>query len=167
MALVKGPFDLQWGSDTLAGIEALDVTYEVSSDDLETIQGNTYTIFGGHKVSAEATFLESDVASLAVVLPQYFVANAGTLSTGETVSDPAGAIDIVPGGVASPETHGLIITGAGSPGQVARIVNASTEISGFEIDKTIRKVKVKFSGEAGVDQATLQFFKEGAVSGVS
>jgi hypothetical protein len=165
--LVKGPFDIQWGLTVLAAIETLNTTYNVKSTDYDSVQGITYTNYGAHKVEIEATFLETDVASLAAVLPQYHVANGGTLSTGEIVSDPDGAIDVVPGGNQATQYHDLIIRGAGSPAEIARIINAYTEISGVELDGTIRKIKVKFSGSASVDTATIQFFKSSAISVIS
>lgn len=166
MALVKGPFDVKYGVDVLAGIEELDVSYEVSTDDYETVQGHTYEVAGSHKVVVTATFLENDVASLAVVLPQYFVANGQTLSTGETVSSSAGAIDVVAGGCnASPTKTDVVITSCGNPGHVTRIPDCITEIDSIEIDSKVRKVLVKFKGESSA--ATVQFFAEGAVSIVS
>lgn len=168
MSLAKGPFDLSWGSTTLAGVESLDVNYEVASEEKSTVQGTTYTLFGAHKASVEITLLDTDVASLAAVLPQYKVNNSATLSTGETVSNTAGAIDIVPGGCDTvATTKSLIVTSCGTPGQVFRLVNASTEISGVDIDSVLRTVKVKFTGNPTVGEATIQFYQEGAVAGVS
>jgi hypothetical protein len=166
--LVKGPFELEYNSTILSGIEAVGFTYSVKSTEFESVQGQTYTAFGAHKAEAEITLLETDVASIAAVLPQYHVANGATLSSGEVVSSPAGAIDLVPGGCdATAPTASLIITSCGNPGQVLRMLNASAEISGVEIDSTVRKVKVKFTGQPVGGEATIQFFAEGAVAGIS
>lgn len=168
MSLAKGPFELEWNGNTLAGIESVDVTYDVSSNDIESVQGVTYTLFGAHKATVEITLLETDIASLAAVLPQYYVANGGTLSTGETVVSAAGAIDVVPGGCeAGAETASLIVTSCGNPGQVFRMVNATTEISGVALEDNVRKVSVTFTGAPTVGQSTIQFYAEGAVAGVS
>lgn len=165
MSLVRGPFDLAYGANVLAGVESLDVSYDVASDDFETLQGQTYEVSGAHKVTVTATFLETDVASLSAVLPQYFVANGGTLSTGETVNDADGAIDLVPGGCdAEVTTTDLVITSCGNPGNVLRIPDCTTEIDSIEVDK-VRKVSVKFKGESTA--ATVQMFEEGAVTIVS
>lgn len=163
--LAKGPFDLTWSASTLAGIENVAVSYGVKEDSLESVQGLTYTVFGAHKAGVEITLLETDIPSLSAVLPQYHVANGGLLSTGETVADPDGAIDIVPG--AESAAHSLIITSAGNPGQVVRLLLATTEISGIEVTGTIRKVKIKFTGTPDQGKATIQFFKEGSVANVS
>jgi hypothetical protein len=163
--LAKGPFELQWNNGVLAGIETVAVTYTVKEDDLESVQGNTYTVFGAHKAGVEITLLETDVPSLAIVLSQYYVPMGGVLSTGETVTDVDGAIDIVPGQESDP--HSLIITSAGNPGQVVRLLEATTEISGMDITGTLRTLKVKFTGTPDQGKATMQFFKEGAIAVVS
>lgn len=168
MATVKGPFTLEWNDDTLVGVESIDTTYDVASTDRESVQGVTYTIYGAHKATVEIPLLESDVPSLAVVLPQYYVANGGTLSTGETVVSTDGAIDVVPGGCeVGQEASSLLITSCGNPGQVFRLVNATSEISGVSHDDGLRVVSVIFTGTPEPGQATIQFFKEGTVAGVS
>lgn len=163
--LVKGPFEIKYGVDVLAGIEEIDLEYEVNTEDFDTIQGRSYQVVTSHRVSLTVTFLETDVPSLSVVLPQYFVANGETLSTGETVNNADGAIDVVPGGcdyVAT--TTDVVITSCGNPGHVLRLPDCETEISNVEID-AVRKVMVTFRGVS--DDATIQMFKEGAVSIVS
>jgi len=166
MALVKGPFDLYYGANLLAGIETVDLNYDVDTDDYSTIQGRRYTISGAHSVSIVVTFLESDVASLATILPQYFVANGGHLSTGETVSNSAGAIDVVPGGCnASPTKTDAVLVSCGNPGHVLRVVDCTTEIDGVDVDGKIRKVSVRLQGESTA--GTIQMFAEGAVNIVS
>lgn len=166
MSLVKGPFDLAYGANVLAGVESIDVSYDVDTDDYDTIQGRRYTVSGGHLVTVTATFLESDVQSLRYVLPQYYVANGGTLSTGETVSSAGGAIDVVPGGCATATTTtDLVITSCGNPGHVLRIVDCSTEIDGIDVDNKRRTVTVAFRGESTA--GTVQMFAEGAVTIVS
>lgn len=168
MSLVKGPFDLQWGSNLLAGINSVKTTYKVNSSNYETVQGNDYTVYGSHLATIEIELIETDIASLAAALPQYFVANGGTLSTGEIVTDVNGAIDIVPGGLITPPAHGLIITSSGSPSQIARLVNATSEISAVDIDGAkLRRVSVIFTGSPASNEATMQFFKSGAISGIS
>jgi hypothetical protein len=93
------------------------------------------------------------------------VANGGTLSTGEVVSDTNGAIDIVPGTTGS--VRDLIVVSADNPGQVIRFNDTLSEISGVETTTTIRKIKVKFTVQPSQGQALMQFFKEGAIAGIS
>jgi len=165
MALVKGPFEIKYGVDVLAGIESIDLNYDINTDDFETVQGQNYQVVKSHQVSVTVVFLETDVDSLSVVLPQYFVANGGELSTGETVNDAAGAIDVVPGGcdyVAT--TTDVVITSCGNPGHVLRLPDCETEIEDIEID-SVRKVSVTFRSRSTA--ATVQMFEEGAVSIVS
>jgi len=48
-----------------------------------------------------------------------------------------------------------------------QVRNTSSEISGLELDATLRKIKVKFTGQPSTDQATIQFFAEGAIGAIS
>lgn len=164
--IIKGPFDLKYGANTLADVESVEFDYSVDSDDKTTVQGRSRTIYGAHKVVVTVKFLQSDVASLAVALPQYHVANGGTLSSGETVNDVNGAIDLVPGGCeAASLLEDLIITSCGSDGEILRVRDCATEIAGLDMDEKNRTVDVAFTGFS--DDATIQMFKKGAVSIVS
>jgi hypothetical protein len=168
MSLVRGPFTIKWGANTIEDIEDISPEHSVATEDYETIQGRTIEIDGATKVSATITLLATDVASLAVLLPQYFVAMGAVLSTGETVTDSAGAIDVVPHDCAADITYNdLDVISCGASAKVFRIVNARTKIDGVEIDNKIQKVKIKFIGEADSDEATIQFFAENGISVVS
>lgn len=163
--LVKGPFEIKYGLDVLAGIEEIDFEYTVNTEDFDTIQGRSYEVVTSHRVAVSVTFLESDIPALADILPQYFVANGQALSTGETVNHADGAIDVVPGDCDYvPTTTDLVITSCGNPGHVLRVPDCETEIEDIDID-TVRKVIVRFKGLS--DAATVQMFREGAVSIVS
>ena len=112
--------------------------------------------------------LATDVPALAALLPQYHIADNATASTGETVDDAEGIIDLVPGGCdVEPTYHNLIITSCGNPGEVFRMLNVRTEIDGVELDDKLRKVSVRMIGEAPQDMATIQFFAEGALGSIS
>ncbi len=165
--LITGPFEFKIGVDVLTDIEAIDFNYDVASTDYDTVQGKRRTAKGTHKVEVTITILGNDIPALAVALPQYFVPNGGTLSTGETVNDADGAIDVVPGGCdAGDVTNDIVITSCGNPGQVLRMPDAISEIDDVEFDgANARKIMVKFTGQS--DAATIQLFKEGAVSIVS
>jgi hypothetical protein len=169
MALVRGPFDIEWGANTLLDIQEISLDYSVTTNDYNTVDNRTYTVDGPMTSTVTLTFLASDVASLAAVLPQYHVANGGTLSSGETVTDPDGAIDVV---AASCDTeivyNDLDVISCGSPGQVFRLLNARTRIDAMEFaDNAIRTVSVIFVGEPDQGVANIQFFKEGTISPVS
>lgn len=168
MALAKGPFTVQWGSNVLEDIEELELEYEVDTEDYTTIQGRTFEVSGSHKASATVTLLATDVPALAALLPQYHIDDNATASTGETVDDVDGIIDLVPGGCdVEPVYYNLIITSCGNPGQVFRMLNVRTEIDGVTLDDKLRKVSVRMIGEAPQDMATIQFFKEGALGSIS
>lgn len=166
--LVRGPFNLKWGDNTIEDVEEIDVSHEISSDDLETVGGKVIEVDGPYKVTAVLTLLASDISALAAILPQHFVANGGVLSTGETVDNADGAIDVVPRDCDTDLLfNNLDITACANPGQVFRIVNARTKIENVEFDNKLQKVMVKFVGEAEATEATIQFFAEGTIAVVS
>lgn len=168
MALVRGPFDIQWGGNTLTNIESIDTEFDQDSDDYTTVQHQTFELDGPIKAGVTLVLLASDVPALSVVLPQYHVANGGTLSTGETVTDEDGAIDVRAASCdEDPVYNDLDIISCANPGQVFRLVNARTKIDSVDFDDKVRKVSVKFVGEPLPGEANIQFFKEGTVSTVS
>lgn len=168
MALVKGPFDITWGGNTLANIEEIENEFEHDSEDYTTVQHNTYEIDGPIKATTTLTLLASDIAALAIVLPQYHVANDEVLSTGETVDDADGAIDIAAASCdEDPVYNDLDIISCANPGQVYRLINARTKVSSIDFDDKVRKVMVKFIGEPASGEGNVQFFKEGTIAVVS
>lgn len=168
MALVRGPFTLKWGDNTLTDIEEIEVEHEVDSEDYQTLQGRTIEVDGNYKVSATLTLLASDIPALAALLPQNFVANGQVLSSGETVNNADGAIDITPGACDDAiVTNNLDIISCGSPAHVLRILNCRTRIEGVEVDNKIQKVMVKLIGETVAGEATMQLFRQGTISIVS
>lgn len=166
--LIKGPFNLKWGDNVLQDIEAVETTYDVDTDEYNTVQGRRHQVEGAHYASINLTLLATDIASLSLILPQYFVPNGGVLSTGETVSNAEGAIDVK----AAECDDALIndpfdIESCGNPIQVTRLVNARTRISGLENDGKVQKVLVEVIGEPAQGDGVLQFFKKGTIAVVS
>lgn len=166
--IVRGPFNIKWGDNVIQDVEELDVNHEVDSDDYNTLGGKVITLDGPYKVDATLTLLSTDIASLAAIMPQYFVPNGGQLSTGETVNNAAGAIDI---SAASCDTeiiyNNLDIESCGTPSDVMRLVNCRTRIEDVDLDNKIRKVMVHFIGESQGLDATMQFFKKNTIHVVS
>ena len=168
MALVRGPFDIAWGGNTLLNIEEISIDYSQDSEDYTTVQHQTYQVDGPIKSTVTLTLLASDVPALAVVLPQYHVANGGVLSTGETVSEANGAIDVIASDCGdTPIYNHLDITSCANPGQVFRLVNARTKLDSLEFDDKIRKVMVQFVGEPASGDGNVQFFKSGSITAIS
>lgn len=161
MALVKGPFTLKWGSNTLTNVKEISTNYDVESSDFKTLDGRTFKIEGAHSASVEVTLLESDVAAIRTILPQYYVAKNAKLSTGETVNNDAGAIDIVAAKCDTTTTsYDLDIISCN--GQVTRLVNARSALSSTEFeDNVVRTVTITFTAEPKAGQAALQFFGDG------
>lgn len=168
MTLVRGPFDIKWGGNTIQDVEKTDVKYSVASDDHETMSGKTITVDGAQKVTVSLDLLSSDIGSLAIVLPQYFVPDGGILSTGETVTNAAGAIDVVPHACDEGLLYNdLDIISCGNPGQVFRIKHARTRIDGTPFDNKLGMVTVIFIGETESNEAVIQFFKENGIATIS
>lgn len=165
MAIIKGPFNLKWGSNTVADVEDISVEHNIDSAEFATLQGKSYEIDGAYKVSATITLLASDVPALAILLPQHFVAMGEQLSTGETVTDADGAIDIKAAACDEEAIENdLDILSCANPANTLRIVNCRTKIDGVEIDGKVQKVKIKFVGDAAADEATIQFFADGGIT---
>lgn len=169
MSLVRGPFDLKWGANTLVDVSEISLEYEQETNDYTTIDNRRYTIDGTITSSVELTFLASDVAALATVLPQYHVAMGGTLSSGESVTGTDGAIDVVAASCdTDPVYNDLDVISCGTKGQVFRLKNARTRISSMEFaDNAVRTVTVAFVGEPDAGVGNIQFFAEGDVTAVS
>ncbi len=166
--LIRGPFTIKWGDNTILDVEEVDVDHEVSSDDFETVQGKIYEVDGPYKVTATITLLASDIPALAALLPQYFVANGAVMSTGETVDNADGAIDIKAQECDDAITYNnLDIISCANPSNVLRLVNTRSKIDGVEVDNKLQKVMVKLVGESDADEATLQMFIEGTINVVS
>lgn len=168
MALVRGPFDLTWNGSTLANVEEITVDYSQDSEDYTTVQHQTFELDGPIKASVTLTLLASDVAALRLVLPQYHVANGGTLSTGERVTEANGAIDVKALDCDEASVYAdLDINACGVQSSVFRLVNARTRLDGIEFDDKVRKVMIKFIGEPAQSEATVQFFEENSIAVVS
>ena len=161
MSLVKGPFNFKWGANTLSNVSDISVDYTVDSSDTTTLDGNTFSVQTGLSATVTLTLLDNDIASLATVLPQYYVPMGGTLSTGETVGEAQGAIDIVAASCDTSEVHNqLDIYACGTNAQVMRLVNARTQVDSIDIGDGLRTVAVQFVGEPASGHAVVQFLQD-------
>lgn len=160
MATLKGPFIVKWGNNTLSSVQDYSFDYNVDSNDYTTLDGNKTTIEGAISATASIQLLRSDVAALAIVLPQYFVAQGGTMSTGELVANSGGAIDIVAASCnTTPVYNNLDIISCGTNSTVVRLVNARTTIDSIDLqDSTILTFTIKFVGEPASGDAAVQVF---------
>lgn len=168
--LVRGPFNLKWGGSTLLGVSEVSLEYEQESNDYTTIDSRNISVDGAISASVEVTFLESDVSTLAAVLPQYYKGPGETLSSGETVAAESedGVIDVVAASCdADPVYNDLDIIACGDNANVVRLKNARTKISSMELaDNAVRTVTVAFVGEPVAGSASLQFFRQNDVTTV-
>jgi len=161
MSLVKGPFNFKWGANTLNNVSEISVDYEVESSDTTTLDGNKYMIQTGMSATVTLTLLDNDIASLATVLPQFYVEEGGTLSTGETVSQSQGAIDITAASCTTSDVYNqLDIYSCGTNAQVMRLVNCRTQVESIDISDGLRTVAVQFIGEPQSGDAVVQFLQD-------
>lgn len=161
MSLVKGPFNFKWGANSLNNVSDISVDYSVDSSDTSTLDGNKFTTQTGMGMSVTLTLLDNDIASLATVLPQYYVPMGGTLSTGETVGQTQGAIDIAAASCTTSEVYNqLDIYACGTNAQVLRLVRARTQVDSINIADGLRTVAVKFVGEPQSGQGVVQFLQD-------
>ena len=163
MSRIKGPYELDWGNNTLTDIGELDVDYDQDTEEYSTLQHNRFEVDGSIMVKITLTLLRTDIQALAAVLPQYYVAEGQQMSTGETVDSSVGAIDVVPN-CDEEVRNNLDVTSCGNPGQTMRLVNARTRISGIDNPDKLRTVMVEFVGEAEGGTAAVQFFVAGGIS---
>jgi hypothetical protein len=161
MSLVKGPFNFKWGANTLNNVSEISVDYAVESSDTTTLDGRTYSVQTGMTATVTLTLLDNDIASLAMVLPQYYVPQGDQLSTGETVSQSQGAIDIVAASCDTSDVYNqLDIYACGTNAQVMRLVNCRTQVDSIDIGDGLRTVAVQFIGEPEAGQAVVQFLQD-------
>lgn len=155
--IVRAPFTLTYCDAELSCVEDISIDYEVDEQEFECVQGSNFVEQFNTTVEVELTFLETDVASLAAVLPQHFVPAGGTLGDGTVVQCPDGAIDIIAGGcTSSDEPCDLIITPCDDdPCGVTKIHDVVTSISDIDFGDKIRKITVKFSGRVPAGSSVL------------
>lgn len=160
MATVKGPFIVKWGANTLSNVQDYSFDYNVDSNDYTTLDGKKVTYEGAISATASLQLLRSDVAALAVVLPQYFVPQGGTMSTGETVANATGAIDVSAASCnTTPVYNNLDIISCGTNATVVRLVNARTTIDSIDLqDSTVLTFTIKFVGEPVGAAGSVQVF---------
>lgn len=168
MPFRKGPFQITWLGNEVTDIEEVETDVEQDTEERTTVTGVTYEFDGAIKASATLKLLRSDIPTLAALLPQYFVPNGQVLSTGETVNQANGAIDVKAASCDDVPVYGdLDIVSCGNPGQVFRLVNARTKIDSVETNEFLQTVSIRFIGEPGAGEANIQFFTEGGIAVVS
>ena len=169
MALVKGPFTIKWGANTLTDVESVDLSFDQESNDYTTVDGRTITLKGAISASATITLLASDAESLVALLPQFAKTAGNTMSSGETVNTGKVALDILAGDCTSTEEKlDLDIISCGNPGEILRIKSCSTSISSMDLENNqVRTVELTFTGEPAQGVAAIQAFEQGAIAGGS
>ena len=165
MALVRGPFNLKWGEDSILDVESIEIDFEIASEEYISNRGVTFELDRSVKVSVVLTLLATDIGALAIVLPQNNIPQGSDLNPGEAIADEEGAFQFLMPALDDQIVYNdLEITPCSDNPQVLRIRNARSKLDGIENDGKVQKVRVKFLGEAGADQAAVQMFRTGTAS---
>lgn len=161
MALVKGPFNFKWGANEINNVSEASFDYSVDTNDTTTLDGNKFSVQTGMGANVSLTLLDNDISSLAMLLPQFYVPMGGTLSTGQTVAQPQGAIDIVAASCTTSEVYNqLDIYACGTNAQVLRLPRCRTQVESVELADGLRTVVVQFVGEPLSGKAVVQFLQD-------
>jgi hypothetical protein len=161
MSLVKGPFNFKWGANSINNVSEVSFDYTVDTNDTTTLDGNKFTVQTGMGTNVSLTLLDNDIASLAMLLPQFYVPMGGTLSTGETVTQSQGAIDVAAASCTTSDIFNqLDIYACGTNAQVLRIPRARTQIDSVDISDGLRTVTIMFVGEPQSGGAVVQFLQD-------
>lgn len=165
MSLVKGPFNLKWGEDTILDVESIDIEFDLEAETYTSNRGVTYELDRSVKVAVTLTLLATDIAALNIVLPQNHIPQGADLNPGESIADEEGAFQfLMPAFDDEIVYNNLEITPCSDNPQVLRIRDARSRLDGIENDGKVQKVRVKFLGEAKADRAAVQMFRTGSAN---
>lgn len=163
----KGPFTFKWGENLITNVDSIETDIEQDSEDYTKVTGESETIDGVIRAAVALEVSKTDIPVLAALLPQYFVANGEVMSTGETVTNANGAIDVRAASCdTTPEYNNLDIESCGT-GDVFRLVNARSRIDSLSLDDKRMTVTIRFIGEPASGEANYQFFIAGSLSVIS
>ena len=103
---VRGPFTVKYAGNTILDIEQATVALTQDTQQKTTLAGIKREFDGPILCTVTIKVMRSDIATLSVLLPQYFVPSGGTLSTTAPKSQPATPPMIAPNAapVAAPGT---------------------------------------------------------------
>jgi hypothetical protein len=164
---VRGPFTIKYGGNTITDIEQATVALTQDTQQKTTLGGIKREFDGPILCTVVIKVMRSDIATLATLLPQYFVPSGQSLSSGELISDSAGAIDIKALSDNAAVHADLDLISTGSPGQVFRLVDARPKVEAAAFDNYLGVIDVKFIGEPAEGVGSVQMFNNGAVSTIS
>ena len=155
--MFKGPFTVRFGATTITDVMDYSPTFDVTSNDYSTIDGRTSTITTGIRASVEVQLRGLTPSAVAAVLPQYYVAQGETLSTGQTVASEDGAIDIVPAACSEEDIANDLDIIDCTGNLAVRINNAVASISSIDMqDGALLTITVAFTGQPGQGEAVAQ-----------
>jgi len=160
--MFKGPFTVRFGATTITDVMDYSPSFDVTSNDYTTIDGRTSTITTGIKASVELQLRGLTPSAVAAVLPQYYKAHDEVLSTGQTVTNADGAIDIVPAACSEEDIANDLDILDCTGNLAVRINSAVATLSSIDMqDGALLTITVAFTGQPGQGEAVAQILGGG------
>lgn len=163
----KGPFNFKWGDNIITDVDSVETDIEQDSEDYTKVTGESETVDGVIRAGVALEVSKNDIPVLAALLPQFYVPNGGVMSTGETVNNADGAIDVKAASCDTTPVYNNLDIESCTNHDVFRLVNARTRIDTASIDDKRMTVTIRFIGEPGPGEANYQFFVAGSLSVIS
>lgn len=157
MAVVNGPWQIQWGGVALLGVEEIDPEITRELVEYDTIDGGTKYVNGKAKAAVSLLLLDTNVTELAKSLADLHVADAGVLADTTVVAttDTQGLIEIANQCAAAVTTADLaILDCTGEPYITIKAARAVFEAVEFD-GQNAGKIRVKFVGTSLTTIATI------------
>ena len=160
-----GPYRVKYGSVIFNDVTEVSWDYSSDTNEQTMIDGRTKTLPTTTSASVDVTLYAADIQTLSLIFPQYAVPAGGTLSTGETVDEPAfDALAMSACGATNLEEDLEVIGCA----VTTRLVNAKATISSIEYeDNVTQNVTITFTGQPEAGQAVFQMYKNGTIHDTS
>lgn len=160
------PYEVTYGANVVKNITELTLNQERERETVQYLDGGTGRYNGNWDISVDITVAKDDIDTLAVLVPQYHVADGETMSTGEVVDNEDGAIDVSTANCDTDEvTQHLEIKACN--GRVLRIVDASSDLNTSTFNQNYGTTTVTFYGRAEGGRAAVQYFKAGSLTPAS
>lgn len=152
-----GPYKVKYGSVIFDDVTEVSWDYTADTNEQTMIDGRVKTLPTTTTASVDVTLYAADIQTLSLIFPQFAVPAGGTLSTGETTTEPAfDALAMSACGQAD-LTEDLEIIGCKV---TTRLVNAKAAISSIDYEDNItQNVTITFTGDQVAGQAVFQMYQ--------
>lgn len=151
-----GPYKIKYGSVIFEDVTEVSWDYSADTNEQTMIDGRTKTLPTTTTASVSVTLYGADIQTLSLVFPQFAVPAGGTMSTGETATEPA--FDALAMSACGQTTlvEDLEIIGCKL---TTRLVNAKALIESIDYEDNItQNVTIQFTGEPKAGEAVFQIY---------